>query len=241
MSIVDIVVPFYNNVKTINFCLQSIFGQDFKDYSLILVNDGSSDGSLDMVNKFMSWLSDDELKKIKIINQENKGSNAARNRGAREGQAKYIIFCDADIKLHPKFLSKTIIFLEKNSNKSFCYTSFTYGWKKFKLWNFDILKLKQGPYIHTTSLILRKHFPGFDENIKRFQDWDLWLTMLENGHTGIWLPEYLFKIMTRNGRISNWLPKVLFEIPWDKIGFKPKNIKEYESAVKIIKTKHSLA
>jgi len=47
------------------------------------------------------------------------------------------------------------------------------------------------PYIHTTSLIKKDYFPGFDENIKRFQDWDLWLTMLQSGHTGYFINQIL--------------------------------------------------
>lgn len=241
MSIIDIVIPTYNNEKEIFNCLESIFNQTFQDFKVILVNDGSTDNTIKVVEEFISQLSENQRDKIKIINQENRGSNIARNRGAEVSDTEYILFCDADVTLNNTYLSTTKETLEKNPNKSYCYTSFKYGWKTFKLWPFDAEKLKQMPYIHTTSLIRREHFPGFDENIKRLQDWDLYLTMLEQGHTGIWVPEVLFKINTKHGKISNWLPKFMYKIPWHKLGIKIKTVDEYEKAVKIIKEKHKLA
>ncbi len=96
------------------------------------------------------------------------------------------------------------------------------------------------PYIHTTALIRREHFPGFDEKIKKFQDWDLWLTMLEQGHEGIWLPEVLFKVYTQKDGLSSWLPKFFYRIPWKKLGIRIKAIEKYEKAREIIKKKHQL-
>lgn len=234
MSIVDIIIPVYNNEKTIYQCLESIFEQTFQDFNVILVNDGSTDNTLKVINHFVNSLTDNQKNKVRIINQENKGSNGARNKGAKASRAEFILFCDADVKLKKNYLSLTKEKLLKNPDKSYCYTSFKYGWKTFKLWPFDAAKLKQMPYIHTTSLIRRQHFPGFDENIKRLQDWDLWLTMLEQGHSGIWLPEVLFEINARSGKISNWLPKFAYKMPFLK------KVKNYNETVGIIKRKHNL-
>ena len=81
---------------------------------------------------------------------------------------------------------------------------------------------------------------GWDESLKKFQDWDLWLTMLEQNHKGKWISEVLFTAQT-GGTMSNWLPSFIYKIPWDKIGWKPKTVKKYEEAKEIIRKKHGLS
>jgi hypothetical protein len=124
--------------------------------------------------------------------------------------------------------------LRNNPRVSYVYSSFKYGSKTFKLWPFNANKLKKIPYIHTTSLIRQKHFPGFDEKIKRLQDWDLWLTMLKQGYIGIWIDKILFKVHT-GGTMSGWLPSFIYKV----MPFLP-SVKKYKQAVEIIKKKHNL-
>ncbi len=93
--------------------------------------------------------------------------------------------------------------LEKNPNASYSYTGY-YGIvvdnsnhpirENFRIPTipFNEIKLKSANYISTMSLIRREAFPMFDENLKRFQDWDLWLTMLKNGKKGVSVPDLEF-------------------------------------------------
>ena len=226
MSSIDIIIPVYNQAKKLDACLKSIFSQTFQGFSVIIVDDGSTDNINDVIKKYNI--------KIKIIKQKNSGSNSARNRGASLADAEYIIFCDADIIMKPKMLERMKSALDKNSRAAYAYSSFRYGLKSFKLWPFDAARLKQLPYIHTTSLIRRRLFPGFDEKIKRLQDWDLWLTMLENGHTGTYIPELLFKVKT-GGTMSKWLPSFAYKL-FPKMG----STIAYNQAMKIVKEKHHL-
>jgi len=124
--------------------------------------------------------------------------------------------------------------LKDNQSASYAYSSFRYGFKIFKLWPFSPERLKIIPFIHTTSLIRREHFSGFDENIKKLQDWDLWLTMLAKGHAGIWINKVLFKVQT-GGTMSAWLPSGAYKL----LPFLPE-VKKYNQALSIIKQKHSL-
>jgi glycosyltransferase involved in cell wall biosynthesis len=225
MSQISIVIPVYNAQKTLEPCLQSIFNQTFKDIEIIAVNDGSTDASLEILNKYQD--------KIKIISQDNQGAPAARNQGAAAAGAPYLIFCDADIVMQPEMLEKLYQALQDNPAASFAYSDFKFGFKTFKLFPFDSTKLKQTPYIHTTSLIRQDHFPGFDSSLKRFQDWDLWLTMSELGHIGQYVPKILFKIVAR-GTMSRWRPKIFQILPWLP------SIKAYQQAELIIKNKHRL-
>ena len=224
---ISIIIPVYNQSDKISACLDSILKQNYNNYEIIIVNDGSSD-NIDSVLKLYKEKID-----LKIINQENQGANVARNNGFEKSSGEYLLFCDADLVLREDMLEKMQNTLA-NSDAGYTYSSHVFGLKKFKLWEFDEEKLKQMPYIHTTSLIKRKDFPGFDINLKRFQDWDLWLTMLENNKTGKWIPEYLFKVED-GGTMSSWIPGFFYKL----FPFLP-SVKKYKKSVKIIKDKHKL-
>ncbi len=223
---ISIIIPVYNQADKISECLDGILNQSYKNFEIIVVNDGSKDNIFEVLDKYKD--------KIKSVNQENGGSNPARNRGAKEARGDYLIFCDADIILEPTALEIMLKTLEEKPEASFAYSSFFWGKKLFKLWPYDSERLKKMPYIHTTALIRREHFPGFDEKIKRFQDWDLWLTMLEKGHTGVWIDRILYKVKT-GGTISSWLPAFIYKL----MPFLPR-VKKYNVAMDIIKNKHKI-
>lgn len=122
--------------------------------------------------------------------------------------------------------------LREHPEVSYVYSAFRFGWKTFRSFPFDPDRLRRMPYIHTTSLIRRVHFPEFDESLKRFQDWDLWLTMLAHGHVGIHIPEVLFTVRS-GGTMSRWFPSFALKLPW-----KPSWVRAYEDAAAIIRKKH---
>jgi len=226
---ISIIIPVYNQSNKLSRCLDSILAQSYKDYELIIVNDGSTDNIESVIKKY-----ENKFENFVFINQKNNGSNPARNRGFKESKGEYVIFCDADLELKPEMLEAMLYTLEDNNEASYAYCSFKYGVKTFKLWPFDPEKLKKIPYIHTSSLIKRSVFPGFDENIKRLQDWDLWLTLLEKGYKGIWINKILFKAQG-GGTISSWLPSLAYKIfPFLK------GVKKYKAAEEIIRKKHNL-
>ncbi|MFH1412834.1 MAG: glycosyltransferase family A protein [bacterium] len=225
---ISIIIPIYNQADKLDKCLDSILIQTCKDYEIIIVNDGSTD-NVDLVIKNYENMFD----KFKIISQSNQGSNPARNRGAQDAKGEFLLFCDADLVMQPNMLEDMIQALKNNLKASYAYSSFKYGVKLFKLWPFNPDKLRQMPYIHTSSLIRKEHFPGFDNNIKRLQDWDLWLTMLENDYIGVWIDKILFKTYA-GGMISSWIPKIFYNIPFLPL------VKKYRESVNIIKQKHNL-
>ncbi len=231
-SKISVIIPTYEHGDTIETCLLSLLDQTFRDFEIIVVNDGSTDNTVEVLKKYKD--------RVKIINQENRGAPSARNRGFRESVGQFVIFSDADVKAKPEMLAKMFQALEKNPEASYAYSSFNWGWKAFNLHEFDIEALKKMNYITATTLIRREHFPGWDESFKKFQDWDLWLQMLEQGHAGVWVPEFLFTVKPRRTGISSWLPGFMYKIPWEKIGWAPKAIEKYNAALKIIKEKHHL-
>ena len=82
----SIIIPVYNVEKYIDNCLKSIMNQTFKDYEIIVVNDGTKDNSMDIVKKY----------DVTIVEQKNQGLSAARNTGVNHATGEYLIFLDSD-------------------------------------------------------------------------------------------------------------------------------------------------
>jgi glycosyltransferase involved in cell wall biosynthesis len=233
-DLISIIIPTYQHAKTLDACLDSVFEQSYKNIQVIVVDDGSTDNTQGILEHY----------KDRIINikQENQGSNPARNRGFQEASGDFVIFVDADVRMQPGMLKKMHRALMQNVKDSFAYCGFKFGWKRFQGIPFDGKKLKRMNYIHTTALVRKKDFPGFDNQIKRLQDWDVWLTMLSQGKTGVLIPEYLFSVeISGESRVgSSWLPSFFYKFPWDKIGWRPRQIQKYEDARTILQKKHRL-
>lgn len=241
---ISVIIPLYNKKKTIKKTIESILGQSYKDIEIIVVDDGSTDGSISIISATFPVIPDARSGsggqysgiQFKIISGLGHfGANWARNYGAHLAGGDYLFFCDADIVLRTDALKKLKDALDKNFKASYAYCSFIRGgWKRMASREFDAERLKKYNYISTMSLIRRADFAGFDENLKRFQDWDLWLTMAEQGKTGIFVPEFLFRSYVARNSISKWLPKIFYRIPWLK------SVKKYNEAKEIIIKKHKL-
>ncbi|MFA6524688.1 MAG: glycosyltransferase family A protein [Patescibacteria group bacterium] len=230
---ISIIIPTYQHGHVLKQCLDSLFAETYKDFEVIVVNDGSTDNTLNLLEHYQN--------RITVINQKNSGANIARNNGAKIAKGEYLLFCDADIVANHNMLREMKNALDENQQAAYAYSDFMWGAKVFRLLPFNQEELRKKNYIHTSSLIRREYFPGFDETINRFQDWDLWLTMLKSGHTGIYIPKILFTIKPRKSGMSGWLPSIVYKIPWKKFGIRIKRLESYQDAEKIIKTKHSLA
>ncbi|MBN2884770.1 glycosyltransferase family 2 protein [Patescibacteria group bacterium] len=231
---ISIIIPVYNQAKKLANTLESISKQTLTDWELIVVDDGSHDDPEKVFTDFVSKTKSEN--NFIFLHQENKGAPAARNHGWHKSQGDFLFFCDADAILQSNALELLLDALQQNAESSYVYPSFYWGRKLFKVGSFNPNKLKQEPYIHTMALIRSMDFPenGWDESIKKFQDWDLWLTMLEFNKTGIWLDQILFKIIP-GGTISSWLPAFVYKL----MPFLPV-VKKYQAAKKVIMQKHGL-
>ncbi len=232
---ISIVIPVYNQADKITKTLKSIEAQSFKDFEVIIVNDGSSD---DIENVFASFVkSSNTSNSYLFINQENKGAPAARNRGFREVNGNYVFFLDADAVLKPEALESLYNALEREASAAYAYSSFYWGRKLFKVGEVDEARLKAGPCIHTMSLIRVSDFPesAWDESLKKLQDWDLWLAIFfSKKKLGVFVDKVLFTV-SPGGTISSWLPSFFYKL----FPFLPK-VKKYNKAVKIVKQKYGL-
>ncbi|MDD1463544.1 glycosyltransferase family 2 protein, partial [Dolichospermum sp. ST_sed2] len=231
-AMISIIIPSYQHGNSIKQCLDALFAQTYRNFEVIVVNDGSTDNTKEILRRYNH--------PITVVEQVNSGANAARNKGAKLAKGELLLFCDADLIANSNMLLEMKQALDSNPNAAFVYSDFMWGLKTFKLFPYSKETLQTKNYIHTSSLLLKQHFPGFDESIKRLQDWDLWLTMSESGYKGVYIPKILFKVLPRKSGISGWLPSFVYKIPWHKFGISIKRLDSYKQAEQIIRKKHSL-
>lgn len=233
---ISVIIPVYNSGRILAKCLESFLAQTCNEHEIIAVDDKSSDNSLEILRNYVDKFQNRNVSLKIIEHDKNKGAQVARNTGFKNSKGDYLFFCDSDTVLEPMALSDLTDAIVRNEKIGYVYSSFYWGNKFFRVGEFSEEKLKKGPFIHTNSLIRRSAFPenGWDESIQRLQDWDLWLTILENGYRGYWVDKALFKIKP-GGTMSGWLPSVFYKI----FPFLP-GVKRYKKAVEIIKQKHGL-
>ena len=117
MKKISVIVPIYNVAQYLESCLESIRNQDFEDYEVILVEDGSTDESKKIAEEFVAKQDD----KFRLIYQENKGLSGARNTGLQYTEAEYICFVDSDDTIEKNYLSSLYrAAQEKDADLVFC-------------------------------------------------------------------------------------------------------------------------
>jgi glycosyltransferase involved in cell wall biosynthesis len=102
-SCVSLIVPVYNAAKYLSGCVNSLLNQNFADFELILVNDGSTDDSLAVCKDFERRDS-----RVFVINEDNQGASSARNHGIKVAKGDYICFVDADDYINPSYLEELV-------------------------------------------------------------------------------------------------------------------------------------
>ena len=133
---ISVIVPVYNVERYIVNCLKSIVDQDYTDFELLLVNDGSKDNSIEYAKDYLkgtdiNW---------RVIDKENGGLASARNAGIREAKGDYISFVDADDVWFHDFLSSLLKEIEKDDyDFSFC--------------NFEFVKEQKAPIDDNNNVV----------------------------------------------------------------------------------------
>ncbi|MCK8480121.1 glycosyltransferase family 2 protein [Psychroserpens algicola] len=184
-SFFSVIISVYNKEQYIRDTLQSVLNQTCKDFEIIIVNDGSTDNSLSVLNQF-----DDA--RITIINQDNQGASQARNNGISRATGKFIALIDGDdlwdktfleniktlIANHPEYSVFTTAIAHKYGDK---ISPVPYSFKATA--NVSILDYFKASERHTilsgSSTVFKKDIldvtGNFDTDIKSGQDTDLWI------------------------------------------------------------------
>ena len=128
----SIIVPVYNVEVYLEQCLESLQNQQFDDYEVICVNDGSKDNSRKILAR---W--EERFPQMKVIDRENGGLSAARNTGLKEAKGDYVVFVDSDDWVEPTMLSRLVD--EANGEDMVCFACRRTDNEKF-----DVLEIEQG-------------------------------------------------------------------------------------------------
>lgn len=119
--LVSIIMPTYNCSQHIEKSINSVINQNFKNWELLIINDGSTDSTLKICDKYIKKDS-----RIRIFSQNNQGVSAARNKGITESLGKYISFLDSDDNYHEKFISSLLEAITQNNGYDIAYCGLNY-------------------------------------------------------------------------------------------------------------------
>lgn len=177
----SVVIPLYNKELSIGNTVQSVLNQTYQDYEIVIVNDGSTDNSLQVVEKIND-------SRIRIINKPNGGVSSARNRGIKESKRDWIAFLDGDDLWEKDHLEEIKKMMHVYPNEKVYVTSFEYsnGSKLFrhprttnifKIDNYFKEAIKER-LIWTSIVVVHKSCFNktgvFNEQLNRGEDLDLW-------------------------------------------------------------------
>lgn len=205
-TFLSVIIPTFNRSSFLSRSINSVLNQSFKDFKLIVVDDGSFDDTSDLINK--------NYKNIIYLYQTNKGVSSARNLGIKKSQSEWIAFLDSDDEWHPKKLELQVKELKKNPSYLVCHTNEKWI-KNGKHLNQKNKHQKQGGWIFEKCLPLCCVSPSsivihnsvfencgiFDENFPVCEDYELWLRISSN-YKFLYLPE---KLITKYGGHSDQL------------------------------------
>lgn len=197
---ISVIIPTYNCAEYLEKCLISLSKQTYKDFEVIVVDDGSTDATAQVVENFT----------VDYIYQPHNNANVARNLGYRNADKNrpYVVFCDSDCVYNKNFLKRLLRALEDNADAPFAYGNFyvkgeyDYG---HRAGEYDHDRMLSDNFIDTSALIRKDYFPEFDENLRRLQDWDLWLSIVlyETAEKPVYVDEFLYDNIKRKDSITN--------------------------------------
>jgi len=190
--LVSIIMPVYNYGKTLDRALMSVFSQTYKNIEIIIIDDGSTDEFTILKLKKLN------LPNTTVIFQKNGGPSNARNNGIKASKGEYILPLDSDDLIHPIYVESCIKLIERNKKYSPIYCDTVHegqmrGMEQRPEWSKE--RLIQGPFIVNCSMFSREAFDeveGYDENLKGWEDYDMWLRMMQKGYIGKRIPQALF-------------------------------------------------
>ncbi len=201
---VTIVVPCYNYGRFVPDALASIAHQTYKDWECIVINDGSTDDSREVIERIITG-----DPRFNLLNIENSGVSVARNTAIAQARGKYIFPLDADNKIHPDCIRRCVEEFEKRPGIRLVYTEAELFGDASGLWDlpdFDYRDLLKYNMIDNSSLFLKKDFDrigGYRTNmLDGLEDWDFFIAMLYGSKPGevVRIRERLFYYRVRGGR-----------------------------------------
>lgn len=192
----SVIIPLYNKEKDIKNTLSSVLNQSFKDFEIIIIDDGSTDNSTEIINEFND-------KRITLISKKNEGVSIARNFGIEKANFEYIAFLDADDYWHPNHLENFAALINKYPEHKWYASAYEKKrssalttkinspiMKKGKNWSGVINGFFDNCYIdslsNSSNTCFKKSFyinlGGFNTNFTHGEDTDLWIRAALNSN-----------------------------------------------------------
>lgn len=200
--LVSVIIPCYNQYNYLQESIDSVLASTYENIEIIVVNDGSDEFS-DELKKFTA-------PKTIIINQNNQGLSSARNSGIKIAKGKYILPLDADDKIHPNYIEKAVNILEKQPQIGIVYCKAEFFGEKRGEWKIDEYKFPD--ILWTNSIFCSALYKKADwekvggykkEMNKGFEDWEFWISLIENGAEVFRIPEILFYYRQNSNNMSS--------------------------------------
>lgn len=211
MPMISVIIPTFNYAEFISDAIDSVLAQTFKDFEIIVVDDGSTDNTKDILNKYSD--------NIKYYYQDNKGPASARNLGIKNAIGSYICFLDSDDIFMPNKLKLQIDTFNSISkqNIALLYSNFTsvnkkldlsiqhYKCPKFQSHKIAFDYLIKNNFINTSTVMVKRDFlcdvDLFNEKLKYLEDYDLWLK-LGSKYEFFHIRKFLVKTRSHNKNYS---------------------------------------
>jgi glycosyltransferase involved in cell wall biosynthesis len=201
---VSIVVPCHNYGRFLPEAIESALSQDYPNLEVIVIDDGSTDDSLEVAARYRD--------QVKVLTQPNQGLARTSNRGASEARGEYFLFLSADDRIEPTYVTELYEALVRTPEASFAYCaarlfgaeSGTTPARPFSA--FSLIRGRN--YVNGSALTRRADYlasGGYPEDLGEgaFDDWDFWLTMVERGHRGTYVPKPLLLWRRHEGGSKN--------------------------------------
>jgi glycosyltransferase involved in cell wall biosynthesis len=200
---VSVIVTCYDLGRYLDEAVASVLAQTFQDFEVLVVDDGSTDAAT------VALLADYRRPRTRVLRTPNAGLPAAKNAGIRHTSGEYLCALDADDRLEPAFLARSVAALDADPELAFashwlrCFGDETGEWRPSRC---DLPALLDVNTVNGAALVRRSAVlavGGFDESLRDgCEDWDLWIGLLERGYRGTILPEVLYAYRRRPGSMS---------------------------------------
>lgn len=214
---VSVIVPVYNAASFIRECIDSVLCQQYKNFELILIDDGSSDRSMDICQEY------GDSRIVIIAHESNKGVSEARNTGIEVARGKWLAFVDADDTVSPDWLSgflnydgnadlitHSVLLKKRNGeNDTVCHDAIGKSIEQniFELYKNHLLGFVWSMFIR--SGIIRQHNLKFDHRLKAGEDLEFisrycsYIKKIETFNKGTYIYTYPIRENIRYGNITN--------------------------------------
>ena len=212
MPLVSVVIPVFNGEKTIQETIESVLNQTLTDFELLVINDGSQDGTLEIVERIPD-------SRIQVFSYPNAGQSTSRNRGIEIAKGDYISFIDADDLWTPDKLEAQLQALQANPKAGVAYSWTDWIDESSQLLGKGSHNTEQGEVFtklllndfvaNGSNVLIRRdaltEVGGFDPSVTPAEDWDLWLRLAARYEfVAVRSPQILYRISPNSASFNVW-------------------------------------